>query len=87
MATPDSNIEDIESDADYFAALAEEGRVLLSKVRYVAWNHDEGELSSEQIINIVGKDRFLGAVGKSETYRKKKNRTAEADSCLFISCA
>ncbi len=75
IATPLSNVEDLESYRDYYVSLADSKRVMLSKVRFVAWDYYEGAAPERsRMEEIVGKELYLGEVSHSESRTRKKNR-------------
>ena len=75
ITTPLSNIEDLESYRDYYVSLADSKRVMLSKVRFVAWDYYEGAAPERsRFEEIVGKELYLGEVSHSESRIRKKNR-------------
>ncbi len=74
IATPDSNIEDMESFRDYYLALAERGRFVYSKMRYVAWNYGGHGACRENLYPVVGSDKYLGEVFHSDARTRRKNR-------------
>ncbi len=75
IATPLSNIEDLEAYRDYYLSLADSKRVVFSKVRFVAWDYREGMgIEREQLKAIVGRELYLGEVTHSESRTRKKNR-------------
>ena len=82
VATPGSNVEDMESFRNYYLALAENGRLVYSKVRFVAWDHSEQEAPRERLSPVVGKDKYLGEVGRSESRTRRRNRIDGANTLL-----
>ena len=82
IATPDSNVEDMEAFRDYYMTLAQSGKVIYSKVRYVAWDYADKEASRDRLFQIVGRDKYLGEVFRSETRSKRKNRISGVSSVL-----
>ncbi len=74
VATPDSNVEDMEAIKNYYLALADSGKLLYSKVRFVAWDFTEPESDRNRLFKVVGKDRYLGEVRRSELTARRKNR-------------
>lgn len=84
ITTPLSNVEDLESYRDYYLSLADSNRVILSKVRFVAWDYCEGVApGKEQLAEIVGRELYLGEVSHSESRTRKKNRLPceRAEAC------
>jgi len=77
ISTPDSNVEDMEAARDYFTSRAETGKIMLPKVRYVAWNYSEEGLPREKMEEIVGRDRYLGEVERGSNALRLKNRVTE----------
>ncbi len=82
VATPDSNVEDMESFRNYYLTLAQSGKLVYSKVRFVAWDYAERESNRDSLFRIVGKDKYLGEVFKSEARDRRKNRLENAGSVL-----
>lgn len=82
VATPESNVEDMESFRNYYLALAENGRLVYSKVRFVAWDYADSDSNRDRLFKVVGKDRYLGEVFRSETRTRKKNRVDGIDPFL-----
>lgn len=74
VATPDSNVEDMESSKNYYLMLAYSGRLLYSKVRFVAWDYTDQESDRERLFKVVGSDRYLGEVRRNELTARRKNR-------------
>lgn len=74
VATPDSNVEDMESSKNYYLMLADSGRLLYSKVRFVAWDYTDQESDRERLFKVVGSDRYLGEVRRNELTARRKNR-------------
>ncbi|MBP5781707.1 MAG: hypothetical protein J6X34_10815, partial [Clostridia bacterium] len=74
VATPDSNVEDMEAFRNYYMALARSGKIIYSKVRFVAWDYSNTEADREKLFKIVGKDKYLGEVFRSEARIRRKNR-------------
>ena len=84
ISTPLSNVEDLESYRDYYVSLADNKRVVFSKVRFVAWDYCEGASPKrEQLATIVGRELYLGEVTHSESRTRKKNRlpVRSAEAC------
>lgn len=84
ITTPLSNVEDLESYRDYYVSLADNKRVIFSKVRFVAWDYCEGASPKrEQLAGIVGRELYLGEVTHSESRTRKKNRlpVQSAEAC------
>lgn len=84
ITTPLSNVEDLESYRDYYVSLADNKRVVFSKVRFVAWDYCEGASPNrEQLAQIVGRELYLGEVTHSEVRNRKKNRlpVQSAEAC------
>ena len=82
VATPGSNVEDMESFRNYYLALAENGRLVYSKVRFVAWDYSEQEVPRERLFPVVGRDKYLGEVRRSEQRTKRRNRVDGANTLL-----
>lgn len=82
IATPDSNVEDMESFRNYYLALAENGRLIYSKVRFVAWDCAEQESPRERLSPVVGKDKYLGEIRCSEQRTRRRNRVECASTLL-----
>ncbi|MBO5077029.1 MAG: hypothetical protein J5584_05490 [Clostridia bacterium] len=82
IATPGSNVEDMESFRNYYLALAENGRLIYSKVRFVAWDHEEQEAPRERLCPVVGKDKYLGEIRRSEQRTRRRNRVDGANTLL-----
>lgn len=74
VATPDSNVEDMEALRNYYLALAQSGKIIYSKVRFVAWDYTNSDADREKLFKIVGKDKYLGEVFRSEERIRRKNR-------------
>ena len=84
ITTPLSSVEDLESYRDYYVSLADNKRLIFSKVRFVAWDYCEGASPKrEQLAKIVGKELYLGEVTHSESRTRKKNRlpVQAAEAC------
>lgn len=75
IATPESCVEDVESCFDYYENLADEGNIVMSKLRFVAWDYRENICPDEKLFEeIVGRDKYLGKIVFSEARTRKRNR-------------
>ena len=72
----------MEAFRNYYLTLAQSGRLIYSKVRFVAWDYGDRESDRNSLFQIVGKDKYLGEVFRSETRDRRKNRAENAGSVL-----
>lgn len=74
IATPQSNIDDVETVYQFFRAHSVKNGYDVSKVLFVAWDYDEtNSLPEESIKIMVGQSQYLGAIDRTDLRQYKRN--------------
>lgn len=78
ITTPQSNVDDVEAAFQFFKTHSVKNGYDKDKVLYIAWDYDPGNSIPQESIKImVGDDKYLGAINRTEYRQYKRNFVTE----------